>query len=394
MNHLRMTVLSLALASSALAGPKFYEGNDPPKTSVKALDPARLDRVLAGEFQAKKLVAKNAATGATGFDGLSLEVKQALLMAISMPMNGENDLIVEGKDGTFTAVEVLVEPPDVTFRFSAPRASLYGKAPSREELQKKYGTGPFIDSGATWGNDTLFVVDLALGKLSPEELKAIAGLPFHRMPAEPAGGVARGPGSRAIAIYRQDAAGSRFEVYDAAPEKDRVRFNGSPDAPIPGSTSTLVHELGHAISRAGSRTEFSEYDTAMAELQAATIAFNEGQKKYNADRAEFQRSKDPELKKSLLAQAAAAKDEMTKVQALQKKVAEADAKRKKTLSGGSPLENAYIAKFPLADAPTLYGRTLVSEAFAEGFSLWKTDRAALERATPGAAAWFDANMGK
>ena len=156
------------------------------------------------------------------------------------------------------------------------------------------------------------------------------------------------------------------------------------------SAAMLMHEVGHAVSRAASRTQFADVATARAALEAASNAFNEGQKQYTADAADYAKSKDPELRKSLDARAAATQDDVAKVKALQKTWQDLQAAAKSTLAQGSAMEQAYLAKLPLAAAPTLYGRTAGPEAFAEAFRLWKFDRVALDRAAPGMAAWFDA----
>ena len=380
-----MTALVLLLL--AAPGAPFYEVDDPPRTSVKALDDARLDQVLADQLKSKNVTAKNLATGATDLAGLSREVKQALLMGISARPGAENDLIVEGK-GTFTAVEVVYDGATLAYRAGPPRTSLYGPAPSREELQKKYGTGAFVDDGAAWDANMLFVVDTVLGKLSPTELAAIAGIPFHRMPKDPGNRPQRG---RSLAMYRQDSQfPTRIELYDAAADGDRLRFCGSVDAPVPQSAAMLMHEVAHAISRAASRTQFADVTAARAALELAANAFNESQQKYTADAAEYNKSKDPALRKSLDERAAATKDEAAKVKTLQKTWTDLQSAAKSTLAQGSAMEVAYLAKLPLASAPTLYGRTAGPEAFAEAFRMWKFDRIALERAAPGMPAWFDA----
>lgn len=368
------TALALCLASTSLAaaptGP-FYEIDDPPSTSVKALDDKRLDSVLADQLKGKGVTAKNLTTGATDLTGLTREVKQALLMGISAKPGAENDLIIEGK-GTFTAVEVVYEGATLAYRVGPVRTSLYGAAPTREELQKKYGTGAFVDDGAAWDPNMLFVVDTVLSKLTPAELAVIAGLPFHRMPRD----ASKRGNPRALAIYRQESdAPARLELYDLAVVADRIRFCGSVDAPVTQSAAMLMHEIGHAISRAASRAQFAQVATARAALDAAANAFNEAQRK--------QPSND-----------AAAKAEAARIKGLQQTWQDLSSAAKSTLAQGSDLEKAFLAKLPLAAAPTLYGRTSGAEAFAESFRMWKFDRVALDRAAPGMAAWFDAQAPK
>lgn len=380
----RVLTSSLLWCAPALAAEPLYEINDPPVTSVKALDDKRLDSVILGELKAKNVTAKNAATGATGVEGLSREVKQALLMTVSMKPGSEQDLMVESGGGKYTPIQVLWDDATLVYSVGTPRA-VYGAGPSKEELQKKYGVGAFVDDGATWDSDLLYSVDLALSKLTKDELALIAGTPFHRLPKDP-----KGAGERKLAVYRQDSTlpQPRFEVYDAAKDVDRVRFCGTVDAPFTQSAAMVMHEAAHALSRATSGDQMEQMKTARKALEDATNAFNEGQKKYNADRAEYAKSKDPELKKSLEARAAATKDDVAKVKALQKTWQDLQSATQKGLQQ-SPTEAAFLQKLPLNKAPTPYARTLPSEAFAESYRLWKLDRAALDRAAPGISAWFD-----
>lgn len=373
-------MLCAALASLLLTA-GVYDLDDPPWTSVKVLDDAKLAYQVEASLKAKGLTAKGTPAEPTR------EVKLALLMALNMTPQAENDLIVEGKGG-FTSVEVNWDGAALTYTAGPAREKLYGPGPAREELSKKYGVGEFVDDGVAWDSDMLFVVDQALGKLKPDELAVLAGMPFHRIArgTPPAG--AKGT---LLALYRQDTTlpRARIELYDGARAGDRLRFTGTPDAPLPQSVAMLMHEIGHAVARAASQKKFDEVRAARKALEDAANAFNENTAKYNADRAEYLKTKDPALAKSLQERGKAAKGEADHVKEVQKKwetlVAEAQASTQQ-----SATESAFLAMFPQAKAPTPYGRTSGAEAFAETYRLWKLDRAALERASPGAAAWLDA----
>lgn len=380
----RLVVSSLLAASPAFAGEFLYEIDDPPVTSVRKLDDARLASILPAELKKRNLTVKNGATGATDVDGLPREVKQALLMTVSMKPGSEQDLMVENA-GKYTPVQVTWDDGVVTFTAGPQRDAIYGKGPDKAELQKKYGVGEFVDDGAAWDADLLYSVDVALSKLTRDELALIAGLSFHRMPKEPTG-----RSGRMLAIFRQDSTlpKPRFEVYDASKEVDRVRFCGDPANPVPQSAAMVVHEVAHALSRATASGTLDAVKEARKALDDAAAAFNEGQKQYNADRETYAKTKDPELKKSLQERAAKTKEEMAKVQALQKTWQDLQNAAKQGM-GGSATETAFLQKLPLNKAPTPYARTLGSEAFAESYRLWKLDKPALERAAPGISAWFE-----
>ena len=57
-------------------------------------------------------------------------------------------------------------------------------------------------------------------------------------------------------------------------------------------------------------------------------------------------------------------------------------------TGVSPM--ALVFAEEVGGSPTRYGATSRDEAFAEAFMLYKRDPEALERAQPGALAWFRA----
>ena len=54
-----------------------------------------------------------------------------------------------------------------------------------------------------------------------------------------------------------------------------------------------------------------------------------------------------------------------------------------------PVLRAYRSARDHAKGPTPYGRTSLSESFAEAFALFRADPAALRRVDPGAFAWFE-----
>lgn len=382
-----LSLLGLTLTAPALAAGPFYEGDDPPFDKAAALDETSLTNTLKAQLQSRGVTTvKNTDTGATGTDGLSRELKIALLLGVTSAPGAENDLMIELK-GTFTPVEVIVDGASLSYRVGTPRTKLYGEGPSKEALQKKYGIGELKDDGVAWDSDTLFIVDQALSKLTPDELAAVAGVPFHRMEKDPANKAVRG---RSVAMYRQDNINPpRIELYSYAVDADRRKFVGSATAPTPQSVAMLLHETAHAIARRAVRGLAESVKTARAELETASAAFNEGQKKFNADRDTWNQTKDPELGKSLDARTAAAKDDVAKVKAIQKKWSDLQSLAQRELTSAAPLERGLLAKLPLPSSPTAYGRTAVGESFAECFRLWKLDRAALDRAAPAAGAYFD-----
>ncbi len=287
-------------------------------------------------------------------------------------------------DGKLTPVEAHWDGDTITLKVGQPREKVYGKpTATKEEIQKKYGIGAFVDEDVKWDDDMVYVVESALALLSKEELEGIAGLPFHRMKKDPGG--KKGPGL--AALYAPER--GRIEVYDHAMEGDRRKFVGTVDKLLPRSVQTIVHECGHAISRRGSRDAKAKIIVAKKEHDELQTKVQEESKKYNADKAAFNKSKDPELGKSLEERAPAIKQLQADLAEKRKKFDELSAAIVAVEKQGSPLERALDAKHPFKKAPTAYGRTSPGEAYAESFALFKVDRAALERASPGVAAWFE-----
>jgi hypothetical protein len=372
---LAVTLLSFVTLASAEAGDAYYEGDDPNPAPLKYPD-STLDATIKQELTKRKV------TKAPELAKLTRAEKIALLYTLPTRAGAESDVMVE-LDGQFTPIEVLWDGDTITLKTGTPRAQLYGKPSSKEELQKKYGIGAFVDDGAAWNDDSLFVVETALATLSPEELAGIAGLPFARL-KESANKAARGT---VVGLYVPEK--QRIELYDFGFEADKRRFMGTIEKPMPKTVSVLVHECGHALSRRGAREARTKIVAAKAELDELNAKLGAERKKYDEERAAHAKSKDPAVTKSL-------NDRVAGMKQIQGEMVE---KKKKfdVLSGeivavenkGSPLERALDAKLSFKKAPTTYGRTSVAESFADCLALFKLDRAALERAAPGIPAWFE-----
>ncbi|MEZ0227504.1 MAG: hypothetical protein ACAI25_02690, partial [Planctomycetota bacterium] len=316
---------------------------------------------------------KNVATGATDNAKLTRVEKIALLYALGGKPGAEADVLVE-LDGKLTPVELHWDGATISFKVGEAREKLYGKpSATKEEIQKKYGIGAFVDEDAKWDDDMLFVVETALASLSKEELEGVAGLPFHRMKASSSKSL-RG----AAAMYVPEK--QRIELYDHAIEGDRRKFMGTVEKPVPRSTFALVHECGHAISRHGARDLRAKAVTTKKEFDDLQAKLIEERKLYNEEKA---------AKKPVDERAATIKQ-------LQADVAEKkkafDAVAAAMVAGekqGSALERAFDAKLPFKKSATPYGRTAIGDSYAECFALFKLDRAALERAAPGTPAFFE-----
>ena len=382
--HKLATVMFVVSPVAGLtAGPAYYVGDDLPP-GMEKLPNEQLEASIKLNFGKKQVKTLKKGDAAVEPGALSRAERIGVMYVLGTQPGGELDALVED-GGKFTPVELTWEGDTITVKSGQPRASIYGKASAKEDIQKKYGIGPFVDSGATWDNDALYVVETALSMLSPAELKGVAGLPFHRMPKDPSNKQVRGT---AIAMYVPDR--SQIELYDYAMQADRRRFFGSVENPVPLSVGTLIHEAGHAIARAsqrGLRAEAEEVKKAYDEVNQKIMA---EKKQYDADKATWQRTKDPELGKALNAKAASLKPLMEEMAQKKKKFEEVAAKMVAADRGGSPMEQAFDKEVPFRTAaPTVYGRSAIGESFADSFALFKVDRKALDRAAPKAGPWFE-----
>lgn len=274
----------------------------------------------------------------------------ALLSLMGRQARGaEFDLLIPQADDTFVPVTAWWDTAEVVGFTSGPAwAPPSAGDVTAAKLQERFKVGAFVDGDATWNAPALAAVEQALATLSPEELGLVKGLVFRR---------ARVSGKH-LALYQRGDTTNSVEVYDTAFSLDGEQFVGEPTAPRAFLLTALVHELGHAIADARMR----ELGLANLELRKRWEALKAEGKATDAD---FQKA-DGAVRKLLAIDAANAK------------------------AKGRPVEREFLLVFPLNRSPTAYGRTKPGEHFAESFTLWKNDRAALARISPEAAAWFDA----
>lgn len=354
---------ALLLAVMLNAGPvDFTWGTGPQglKKLVATPDATLLQQVLACakgygvktiERRGEKVdVVWSAADAATDtLAGVSKAERVALLSLMGRQARGsEFDLLIPQPDGTFIPVTAWWDTPEVVGFASGPAWSPVDVPVTVEQLREKYKVGEFLEADSKWDAKALAAIGQALATLSAEELALVPGLKFRR---------ARTAGGKHAALYQRGDATNLIEVYDAAFSLDGEQFVGTPTAPRSYLLLPLLHELGHAIA-----------DARMRELGIANLAL----------RAKWEAAK-AENKGDTTAAFEAANGGVKKLLAI-------DAANSK----GRPAERELATVFPQNRSPTPYGRTKPAEHFAESFTLWKNDRAALARISPEAAAWFDA----
>lgn len=243
-----------------------------------------------------------------------------------------------------------------------------------ENLQARYGIGPLREAGVAWSPRAKEVLDLALDAVDERERKVIAGVPFIRQP--------RGEDPAHGAIYHQDGCKAEIFFYDGALKADADQFVGEPESPLPTSVRTLLHEIGHALHERPGRLLACDlerrqkaFNDRIADLNRRAAAFNRDQRKMAAKAAKAAYA-------DLQADQKALKKERDDLEDLADDL-EADMKK-------GPVIAAYLKALGKASPPTAYAETSGRESFAESYSLYRTDPAALKRLLPKVYAFFEA----
>lgn len=358
-----MFTFTLALTATLAAAPLDLTWGTGPqglKKLVATPDDVLLKQVLACakgygvksiERRGAKQVVWSAADASTDtLADVTKAERVALLSLMGRQARGaEFDLLIPQAGDTFIPVSVWWDTPEVVSFVSGPA---WAPAPpggvTAAKLQERFKVGAFIDGDVAWNEAALAAVEQALATLSPDELALVKGLIFRRARVS----------AKHLALYQRGDTTNSVEVYDTAFSLDGEQFVGEPAAPRAFLLTALVHELGHAIADARMR----ELGLANLELRKAWDALKAEGKGTDAD---FQKA-DGAVRRLLAIDAANAK------------------------AKGRPVEREFLTICPMNRSPTPYGRTKPGEHFAESFTLWKNDRAALARISPEAAAWFDA----
>ena len=390
-------------------------------TEVRVREPAG-DRVVAS-------------VGAT--DGLATLPLAAVRLLATLRcednLDQELDLLVPIEDGALAPVStwcltdgaVAVASREGPVQLAAridpegtPTADFDDVRRAAAEVSARHGLGAFVDRKGRWDLDELAVVDAALAEMLPEERAILGGLPWYR---DGDGGV--GGDVSEAAYYEQSGAVAAFVVLDQTFGRQEVAFVGTPEAAHPRAAYVLLHEAGHALTRASARIqaaraeaagaqsqsasaeaseEFAAYEAAYDARKHAMEAFNAAAHTYNEAiavplsdaeiariKAEVHRLKavlDP-LTRSL--EVAEARYEAERAKA---RTADAEADRQyaaaRQLVEDNPLLAAFSAVPGAGKGPTRYAQVSLSEAFAECYALFRLDPAALKRFSPDLHAWF------
>ncbi|MEQ1505875.1 MAG: hypothetical protein ABMB14_26810 [Myxococcota bacterium] len=332
----------LALAGCAVRHVPHYEpvdfALDPPEPAFVARMPALLDRGVGSRW----LRGWGAVDPTvTTFDDVPPEAAYAVWsFAEGWARGAELDIQVDvGQGPRAVTVWWSVDRRAVVDWSDAVPWAVADPGPP-EAIAARFGlaavSGPFTA-------DELADLATGLAALSHRELAAVRGLSFDRSDTSP-----RAP-RRELAYYDPNPDPATLSLFDLAFDADRTGFVGPVDRPIRSGAMTVLHEVGHALVDLPSRTAYAAYATAYDRYLAA-----------------------PDPATSELAYG----------------VVRAAWRRYRGIGPRGPVIAAWQRFRAGRPGPSTYGFRAPHESFAEAFALYHLDPAALDRALPGAVAWF------
>ncbi len=293
--------------------------------------------------------------------GLKLAMLGGLRIALLSSSRGaEMDLMVRIKGQKPTPVQIIWQVNGNLVMESGTPTTF----PSR-----KHGTLnlKFTNGSDRWSAIEKAHVREALALLSPHELAVMQKIPLRRERNKRVSKWAKG------GLYEQKGCYAKIRMYSSAFAGRHLKFSGEPKRPRSKTISTILHEVAHALHHAPSRQAYCRFDKRNRSFEKRVRRYNQAIKKpnINAQRTQLERERawiEAESK------------------TLQKMMSKADA-----LSRMGPVLAAFKKQLGNRQGPTVYGATALEETFAEAFSLFHSDRAALARIWPDIARWFAQN---
>ncbi|HTO53807.1 MAG TPA: hypothetical protein VMR50_10500 [Myxococcota bacterium] len=299
-----------------------------------------------------------------GFVIAPVEVLLAIRTAATAPYRGvELDLrvptqergvhfvtLVHELDGAIRVTDV----PQASARSDPPAASLSDAA-----LQRRFGVGRLDGGEGRWSAVERLSLSRALELLSKAERARVGGIELRRE-SRPRRII---PVKGSCGVTTSEGAALWIEIFDCAFRNDDIAFTGRPQAPERASTRLILHELGHVLG--------------LAPIQAFRSQLQDV-------------SKQGAATSQRLAQLHAGEPELSVfVGRLAKVAARLQAVAKATADTSGPVVTAFSQIPGAENGVTRYGRASPSEAFAEAFSLYRADPAALRRISPALLEFFE-----
>ena len=152
-----------------------------------------------------------------------------------------------------------------------------------KEVEERWHIGPLkVKAGAKWSKRALRSINVALSKLSPEELKLMRGIPFIRKK--------KGRSSSQAALYIQEGdCDAIIQIFNLAIKSERYTFSGEAKAALPATVTPLLHEFGHAL-------HFYPYRHALCRSRQMVKAYNQKVTRANRATGKKRRRLNHELK--------------------------------------------------------------------------------------------------
>jgi hypothetical protein len=338
----------------------------------------------------ERIVRERSPDGALALDGIPVPALQAARAVLDDQYRGaELDVLVEGSGGGDPA-RIWSVARDLGHGLSIERGAAReppGRAdPSAAELARRFSIGPLEDGpGAQWSADERRMLALSLELLTPAELELLDALPFGRQRVGP------DPRHAGLYIRNEQARGGEILLFDLA-FADSDGYVGGRDGAHPYAVYVILHEVGHAIAklyRERVLLQYSKdvetYNELVTKVNAAVDEFRRGEALLAADRP----MKSSE-RRALERRQQALEGDIARVKRLLARAKRQLGKMQKIAAGPTPLEQRYAELARTFKGPTPYGRTDVSESFAESFALFHVDPGSLRRLSPEVHAWFAA----
>ena len=162
-------------------------------------------------------------------------------------------------------------------------------------------------------------------------------------------------------LYEQKGCFAQIKMYSTAFAGRHLRFAGTPSAPLSKTTSTILHEVAHAIHHTPSRVAYCELERRQKHFESKRIQFNRAVRKQDVTGSAS----------TLRTQQSWFQEERAALEALLQKA--------NRLSAQGPILEAFSKQLGNRLGPTHYGASSVAESFAESFALYFSDRPALTR---------------
>ncbi len=388
---------------AACATPRLYYAGPARASHVRESQREALLRVVEPELAgagilrieladgSERIVRERSPDGALALDGipiLALQAARAVLLD-DRYRGAELDVLVEGS-GAGDPARIWSVARDLGHGLSIERGAAReppGRSdPSPAELERRFSIGPLEDGpGAQWSADERRMLALSLELLTPAELELLAALPFGRQRV--------GPDPRHAGLYvrNEQARGGEILLFDLA-FADSDSYVGGREGAHPYAVYVILHEVGHAIAKLYRERVLLQYSKDIATYNELVAKVNAGVDEYRrgAQLLAADRPMKTSERRALERRQQALESDIAGVKRLLARAKRQLAKMEKLAAGPTPLEQRYAELARAFKGPTPYGRTDVSESFAESFALFHIDPGSLRRLSPEVHAWFAA----